>query len=80
MVQVLGALDFTPLSHDILRRGASRRHSTQAEDRSSDLHLLRSRGYQNNLIIKYQPLSSSIKTGIQAIYMKVLPENNRQWM
>lgn len=49
MVQVLGALDFTPLSHDILRRGASRRHCTQAEDRSSDLHLLRSRGYQNNL-------------------------------
>lgn len=51
MVQVLGALDFTPLSHDILRRGASRRHSTQAEGRSSDLHLLRSRGYQNILII-----------------------------
>lgn len=50
MIQVLGALDFTPLSHDIAR-GASRRHSTQPEGRSSDLHLLRSRGYQNNLII-----------------------------
>lgn len=46
MIQVLGASDFTPLSHDILRRGASGRHSTQADDRSSDLHLLRSRGYQ----------------------------------
>lgn len=51
MIQVQGASDFTPLSHDILRRGASGRHSTQADDRSSDLHLLRSRGYQNNLII-----------------------------
>lgn len=75
MVQVLGALDFTPLSHDILRRGASRRHSTQAEDRSVKVTWLSKQSYN-----KYQPLSSSIKTGIQAIYMKMLPENNRQWM
>lgn len=80
MIQVLGALDFTPLSHDILRRGASRRHSTQAEGRSSDLHLLRFTWLSKQSYNKYQPLSSSIKTGIQAIYMKMLPENNRQWM